>query len=82
MAELLRISEWAGKIYSGGWIDGGGETFASVEPATGRQLGKVGSAAPDDVHRAVQRASDAQHGWAATPMTIERQCCAARPTSW
>jgi benzaldehyde dehydrogenase (NAD) len=67
MGELLGAAAWAGKIYSGGWVDGGGHTFASVEPATGRQLADVGSAAPDDVRRAVQRASDAQRSWAATP---------------
>ena len=67
MGELLGAAAWAGKIYSGGWVDGGGHTFASVEPATGRQLADVGSAAPDDVRRAVQRATDAQRSWAATP---------------
>jgi benzaldehyde dehydrogenase (NAD) len=67
MGELLAAAAWAGKIYSGGWVDGGGQTFASVEPATGQQLADVGSAAPDDVRRAVQRASDAQRSWAATP---------------
>ena len=24
MGELLGAAEWAGKIYSGGWVDGGG----------------------------------------------------------
>ena len=67
MGELLAAAAWAGKIYSGGWVDGGGHTFASVEPATGRQLAEVGSASTDDVRRAVQRATDAQQGWAATP---------------
>jgi len=67
MGELLAAAAWAGKIYSSGWVDGGGQTFASVEPATGQQLAEVGSAAPDDVRRAVQRASDAQRSWAATP---------------
>ncbi len=38
MGELLAAAAWAGKIYSGGWVDGGGHTFASVEPATDRQL--------------------------------------------
>jgi benzaldehyde dehydrogenase (NAD) len=55
MGELLGTAAWAGKIYSGGWVDGGGHTFASVEPATRWQLADVGSAAPDDVRRAVQR---------------------------
>ena len=42
MGELLGAAAWAGKIYSGGWVDGGGHTFASVEPATGRQLRVTG----------------------------------------
>jgi acyl-CoA reductase-like NAD-dependent aldehyde dehydrogenase len=67
MGELLGAAAWAGKIYSRGWVEARGPTFASVEPATGRQLADVGSAAPDDVRRAVQRASDAQQAWAATP---------------
>lgn len=67
MRELLDVAEWGGKIYSGGWVDGGGHTFKSVEPATGRQLAEVGSASTDDVRGAVQRASDAQQDWAATP---------------
>jgi benzaldehyde dehydrogenase (NAD) len=47
-----------------------GSNLASVEPATGRQLVDVGAAAPEDVQRAVQRASDAQQAWAATPYDI------------
>jgi hypothetical protein len=47
-----------------------GSNLASVEPATGRQLVDVGAAAPEDVQRAVQRASDAQQAWAATPHDI------------
>ena len=38
MAQLLGAAEWAGKIYSGGWVDGGGASYAAVEPATGRRL--------------------------------------------
>ena len=70
MTTLLDAGEWAGKIYSGGWVDGAGGAFASVEPATGRQLAEVGAAGPEDVKRAVQRASDAQRAWAATPYNI------------
>jgi benzaldehyde dehydrogenase (NAD) len=70
MAELLGTDEWPGRIYSGGWVYGSGRTFKSVEPATGRQLAEVGSASTDDVRRAVQRASDAQPSWAATPYDV------------
>jgi hypothetical protein len=31
---------WEGKVLKGGaWVDGGGGTFAVVEPATGNELG-------------------------------------------
>jgi benzaldehyde dehydrogenase (NAD) len=65
--QLLGDRKWQRKIFSGGWIDGGGDTYASVEPATMQQLGEVGAATAADVGRAVQRASKAQPGWAATP---------------
>src|SRR5215211_1249422 len=65
--ELLGTGHWAGRVFSGGWLQGGGETYASVEPATGQQLAEVGAAAPQDVRRAVQRAGDTQPAWAATP---------------
>jgi benzaldehyde dehydrogenase (NAD) len=67
VANLLPAADWAGKIYSGGWVEGGGRRFAVVEPATGMRLADVGSANSDDVRRAVHRASDVQQSWAATP---------------
>jgi benzaldehyde dehydrogenase (NAD) len=70
MGTLLDAAGWAGKIYSGGWVDGGGHTFASVEPATERQLAEVGAAGPEDVRQAVERAAEAQRAWAATPYDI------------
>jgi benzaldehyde dehydrogenase (NAD) len=66
VGKLLGGAEWTGKIYSGGWIDGGGQTLFSVEPATGKRLANVGSASAADVKRAVQRAREAQRAWAAT----------------
>ncbi|HET6534295.1 MAG TPA: aldehyde dehydrogenase family protein, partial [Actinoplanes sp.] len=63
---LLGSAEWAGKIYSGGWVAGSGGMYASVAPATGERLGDVGAAGPGDVRRAVQLARQAQPGWAAT----------------
>lgn len=67
MANLLGGGEWAGKLYSGSWVEGGGGTLGSIEPATGRQLAVVGLADSDDVRRAVDIASRAQRTWAATP---------------
>jgi benzaldehyde dehydrogenase (NAD) len=64
---LLGAGGWAGKIFSGGWVDGHGRTLISMEPATGRRLADVGSAAPEDVRSAVELAVVAQRAWAATP---------------
>jgi benzaldehyde dehydrogenase (NAD) len=65
---LLDANEWVGKIYVGGtWVAGGGGTAASVEPATGEELTRVGMASPDDVKAAAAAAAEAQRGWAALP---------------
>jgi benzaldehyde dehydrogenase (NAD) len=65
--QLRGDDKWQGKIFSGGWIDGGGDTYVSEEPAAMQRLREVGAATAADVGRAVQRASKAQPGWAATP---------------
>jgi benzaldehyde dehydrogenase (NAD) len=67
MAGLLDTGDWAGKIYSGGWVAGAGGSYPSVEPATGKELAEVGAAGPGDVRRAARRAREAQPAWAATP---------------
>ena len=67
MAHLLDDDRWHGRIYSGGWTDGAGEEITSIEPATGKQLGRVGSATAADVHKAAERAAQAQVEWAAAP---------------
>lgn len=64
---LLDDRAWAGKIFSGGWVDGSGGTAEVVEPATGQPLGRVGAATPADVAKAAERAADAQRGWARLP---------------
>jgi len=66
MAELLDAGDWVGRIYSGGWVAGGGGSYPSVEPATGQHLAEVGAAGLGDVRRAARLARDAQHEWAAT----------------
>src|SRR5690349_20721801 len=67
MVELLGSPVWEGRIFCGGWIDGGGRTYPAVEPATGRTLGQVGAASAADVDRAIGLARVAEPGWAATP---------------
>jgi benzaldehyde dehydrogenase (NAD) len=64
---LLDNSAWQSKIYSGGWVDGSGEPYPVVSPATGEQLGMMGRATEADVHKAAATASDVQRDWAAAP---------------
>lgn len=65
-AAFLDASAWAGKIYSDGWRTGGAVQDV-IEPATGKRLGEIGTATPDDVRQAAVRAAEAQADWAATP---------------
>jgi acyl-CoA reductase-like NAD-dependent aldehyde dehydrogenase len=52
----------------GEWIDAqGGETFESVNPATGEVLGSFPRSSAADVDRAVAAAKDAYDGWRLTP---------------
>jgi benzaldehyde dehydrogenase (NAD) len=60
---------WQGKIFSGGWIAGGGGDAAVIEPATGDEIGRTGIATPADVSDAAKRAAAAQPAWAALPHT-------------
>jgi benzaldehyde dehydrogenase (NAD) len=68
---LLDRSVWEGRIYSGGWVPGSGGEYDAVEPATGRTLGRVGAATPADLHKAAERAAQAQREWAA--LTYDRR---------
>lgn len=58
---------WAGKIYSGGWVEAQGGSATVQEPATGDALGQIGIASSADVDRAAQSAQAARTMWAATP---------------
>jgi hypothetical protein len=66
---FLKDETWSGQVFAGGWITPEGGDAAVIEPATGRELGRVGIARSADVTRAVQKASAAQPAWAATPHT-------------
>jgi acyl-CoA reductase-like NAD-dependent aldehyde dehydrogenase len=77
---FLKEETWNGQVYSGGWVTPEGGDAAVIEPATGRELGRIGIAAPDDVTRAVQLAAAAQPAWAALPHT-ERAAVLRRAAS-
>jgi benzaldehyde dehydrogenase (NAD) len=66
---LMDGQTWRGKIYSGGWITGGGGDAPVIEPATGAEIGRTGVASPSDVESAARQAAAAQPAWAATPHT-------------
>jgi benzaldehyde dehydrogenase (NAD) len=55
---------WSGKVFVGGWIDGGAGVLPVREPATGSQLAEIGVASEEDVDRAAQQAAIAQRDWA------------------
>ena len=54
---FLKDETWNGQVYSGGWITPEGGAAAVIEPATGRELGRIGIATPADVTRAVRKAA-------------------------
>jgi benzaldehyde dehydrogenase (NAD) len=56
---FLKEETWNGQVYSGGWITPEGGDAAVIEPATGRELGRIGIATPADVTRAVRKAAAA-----------------------
>jgi benzaldehyde dehydrogenase (NAD) len=69
---LLEDRSWVGKLYSGGWSDGGGASLAVLDKATGESLADVVVAPPDDVARAVAIATEAQRAWAQTYAVEQR----------
>jgi benzaldehyde dehydrogenase (NAD) len=60
-------SDWEGKIFIGGWTDGGAPPIPVTEPATGKQLATIGGASPEDVAQAAALAAAAQETWQAVP---------------
>ena len=64
---LLDESQWTGKIYSDGWVDGPTQ-IETTEPATGEMLGTAGGGDAASIARAAASAAEAQHAWAATPL--------------
>jgi benzaldehyde dehydrogenase (NAD) len=60
---------WQGAIYSNGWIKTRSQA-AVTDKATGKEIGSIGIATPDDVRKAAQTAKNAQASWAATPHTV------------
>jgi benzaldehyde dehydrogenase (NAD) len=65
---LLDANTWVGNILlDGEWVEGVGGMAPVVEPATGAELTRIGTAGADDVKRAARAAAVAQREWAARP---------------
>jgi benzaldehyde dehydrogenase (NAD) len=67
MTDLLEPHVWEGRVFTGSWVRGSGDDLDSVDPSTGRSLGRVGSATAADVHTSAGVAAEAQVAWAARP---------------
>ena len=52
-----------GLFIGGEWTPGDGESFETLNPATGKPLARITQASPADVDRAVRAAREAQAGW-------------------
>ncbi|WP_428425325.1 benzaldehyde dehydrogenase [Pararhizobium sp.] len=64
-AFIIKDEHLKGATFDGAWKSSV-RTQAAIEPATGRILGQIGMASPDDIHTAAAAARKAQTGWAAT----------------
>ncbi|WP_336207555.1 benzaldehyde dehydrogenase [Nonomuraea sp. LPB2021202275-12-8] len=64
---FLDPKTWTGSIFDGGWTTTEAGEQPVVEPATGAELGRAGTAGAGDVTRAAARARREQRAWAATP---------------
>ncbi|HEY5266306.1 MAG TPA: benzaldehyde dehydrogenase [Acidimicrobiales bacterium] len=64
---FLDGASWQGKISLDGWRKGGGGDAAVIEPATGEELARSGRASVEDVAKAAEVGTAAQHEWAALP---------------
>ncbi|MGZ8397970.1 MAG: aldehyde dehydrogenase family protein, partial [Gemmatimonadales bacterium] len=54
-----------GLFIGGKWTDGEGESFETLNPATGKPIARLAQASPADVDRAVKAARKAQADWCA-----------------
>ena len=61
---FLDPKTWSGKLFTGVWEKGSGDTVDIYEPATGDVLGSYSAATPEEVAKAASRAAQAQKEWA------------------
>ena len=70
--ERLLDERWEGKLYSGGWIEGGGDALVVRDKATGESLAELVAGTADDVSRAAGIAAEAQRAWRDTYAVEQR----------
>jgi benzaldehyde dehydrogenase (NAD) len=61
---FLDPTEWTSSIFDGGWTRPAGGDAPVIEPATGKELGRVGVGSTEDLTRASAAAAGAQREWA------------------
>ncbi|WP_219529374.1 aldehyde dehydrogenase family protein [Nonomuraea guangzhouensis] len=65
--DVVEVKPSYGLFINGEFVDGGGPSFKTVNPATEEKLAEVATASSDDVDRAVQSARKAFGVWSAMP---------------
>ncbi|HUR09476.1 MAG TPA: aldehyde dehydrogenase family protein, partial [Nonomuraea sp.] len=65
--DVVDVKPSYGLFINGEFVDGGGPSFKTVNPATEEKLAEVATASSDDVDRAVQAARKAFGVWSALP---------------
>lgn len=66
---LLDDLQWHSRIFTGSWQQSAGGDAAVVEPATGKELGRIGLAGLEEVTASAAQAAAAQLEWAAAPFS-------------
>jgi len=73
---ILDEKLWQGTVFSGGWTTSRGGDVPIIEPATGTELGRTGTATAEDIAEAAGKAKTAQKEWAAA--TFEQRAAVLR----
>jgi succinylglutamic semialdehyde dehydrogenase len=60
---------------NGAWLAGSGAELVTIDPSTGRQTWTSLESTKEDVHQAVQAASDSFEAWATTPLEERIAVC-------
>ena len=78
---LLSIP-WQSQLFAGQWVEGDFPTAPVIEPATGKELGKLPLASLEQVNRSAAEAQAAQRQWATTPPAQRAAVLRRAATLW